>query len=218
MKPLRYALKKEWHNLILLTLPFLIIPFIGNQLPSRIAIHWNLQGQPDGFTTKPIAMLLLPIGNVLIYLLMLYIPKIDPKKRIEIDQKPLPALRTIFVVLFLSIQGILISYSLGIKEQSLLWLYMGLGIFVLVTGNYLRTLKPNYFIGIRLPWTLESSENWKQTHRVGSYTWVAGGLLTIVLIPYVKPSNYSIVLGVIMAFLAIIPAGYSFYYYKASQK
>lgn len=217
MKPLTYALKKEWHNLILLILPFLLIPFIGDQLPNRLATHWNFQGEPDGFTRSSLAMSIIPLVNVLLYLSMLYLPKIDPKNRIKIDQKPLPVLRTVFVVLFLGIHIWLISASLNLENQSLKWFYVGLGIFVLIMGNYLRTLKPNYFIGIRVPWALEDAQNWKKTHRMGSYTWVAGGILIIILFPFLDASRLSTIFALITVALCVIPAGYSFYYYKASQ-
>ena len=54
------------------------------------------------------------------------------------------------------------------------------GLLVAVLGNYMKTVKPNYFIGIRTPWTLENAEIWNKTHRLGGILWFAGGLLIAV--------------------------------------
>ena len=97
-------------------------------------------------------------------------------------------------------------------------LYLGLSILFLVIGNYLPSLKPNYFIGIRTPWTLESEEIWRKTHRLGSRVWVIGSLLMIVLWFFVPSSGYSIVFFVGVLTLALIPTLYSFYLYMQERK
>lgn len=99
--------------------------------------------------------------------------------------------------------------EMDIATQDLL--YLGLGIFFLITGNYMKTIKHNYFLGIRVPWTLESEENWKKTHYLGSYIWVIGGLLLIFLFPLVNSTLYTIAFNIIAFAFALIPIGFSFY-------
>lgn len=196
MSPLKYAFKKEWYNIIMLLLAFLVIPFIWDQLPHKFGLF------------------IVPGINFLTYLVLLYLPMIDPKKRIEIDQKPIPILRTLTVLFLLGIEGWIIFSALGTEMQSQGWLYLGLAIFFMVMGNYLRTIEPNYFIGIRVPWALEDADNWRETHRIGSYIWVIGGLLLIIMFPFLDQQSYGTIFGVIVAMLALIPMGYSFYLYK----
>ena len=52
-----------------------------------------------------------------------------------------------------------------------------IGLLFAFLGNYFKTIKPNYFIGIRTPWTLENEEVWKKTHLIGGKLWFVGGLL-----------------------------------------
>lgn len=216
MSILKYALKKEWYNLLLLILPFLVMPFIWDQLPAQIPTHWNLQGKVDGYSSRAVGMLMLPLVNIGTYLLILYLPAIDPKKRIEVDQKPIPILRTLLVVLLLGLHGWIIASALGTQIQSQGWLYLGLAVFFVVMGNYLRTIKPNYFIGIRVPWALENADNWKATHRLASYLWVSGGLLLVLLFPFFKAKSFATVFSMTVIIMAFVPMVYSFYFYKKS--
>ena len=216
MKTLTYAVKKEWYNLILILLPFAVIPFIWDQMPAQIPSHWNLQGEVDGYSSKTAGLLMLPAINMLVYLTLLYLPKIDPKKRIEIDQKPIPVLRTLTILLLLGIHAWMIINALGGDINSQSWIYLGIAIFFLVMGNYLRTIEPNYFIGIRVPWALEDANNWRKTHKFGSYVWVAGGLLLVILFPFLKLQTYTTLFGATAAMLALLPMLYSFYIYKKS--
>lgn len=78
----------------------------------------------------------------------------------------------------------------------------------------MRTIQPNYFIGILLPWTLEDETNWRKTHRLGGYTWVAGGLLLILFFPFFETQVYSIIYTIIIFCMVFIPSLYSFYIYK----
>jgi len=88
----------------------------------------------------------------------------------------------------------------------------------MVFGNYFQTIKPNYFIGIRTPWTLESPEVWKKTHRLGGQIWFVGGLV-IAVCSMLIPSVYSMKI-VIASFLilALIPVIYSYLYFRDNKK
>ncbi|TYP91705.1 putative membrane protein [Fodinibius salinus] len=216
MNTLTYAFKKEWYNILLVLLPFALLPFIWDQLPARIAIQWNFQGEVSGYGSKTFGSLITPVTNIFIYAVLLYLPKIDPKKRITIDQKPIPVLRTACVVFLVAIQGWILINALGYTIPSQGILFLGIAVFFLIFGNYLRIIKPNYFIGIRVPWALEDADNWRQTHRIGSYIWVSGGLLLIILYPFFELQTYSTLFTIITVLLALIPAGYSFYLYQKS--
>ena len=214
MNTLKYAIRQEWYNLVLLLLPFVVMPFIWSHLPDQIPTHWNFQGEVDDYSNKTVGLLIVPLINIGVYLILLYLPKIDPKNRITIDQKPIPILRTLIVLLLLGIHSWIIAVAIGIELNSANWIYLGLAVFFIVMGNYLRTIQPNYFIGIRVPWALENEGNWRKTHQIGAYTWVIGGLLLIILFPLVNQKVYPTIFGVVATCLALIPTLYSFYIYK----
>ncbi len=53
-------------------------------------------------------------------------------------------------------------------------------VFFVVLGNFLGNLRPNYFVGIRTPWTLENPETWRATHRLGGRLMFFGGLILLI--------------------------------------
>jgi uncharacterized membrane protein len=75
-------------------------------------------------------------------------------------------------------------------------------------------VKPNYFVGIRVPWTLDNEENWRLTHHLGSRVWFFGGLLMFILtlILPAQFASYIMVFGIIP--MIIIPVAYSFYIFR----
>ncbi len=58
---------------------------------------------------------------------------------------------------------------------------IGLGLLFVVLGNYLPKIPRNWFIGIRVPWTIASEEVWKRTHRLGGWLFVIGGCVMMAL-------------------------------------
>ncbi|HEX6981172.1 MAG TPA: DUF1648 domain-containing protein [Balneolaceae bacterium] len=153
MNTIKYAFKKEWYNIVLLLLPFLAIPFVWSYLPEQIPAHINFAGEIDDYSPKSFALFFSPLLSVGVYLLLLYLPKIDPKQRIEVDQKPMPILRTTIILLLLIIHAGMIAAGLesGIEIHPANWAYLALAVFFIVMGNYMKTIQPNYLIGIRLP-------------------------------------------------------------------
>ena len=85
---------------------------------------------------------------------------------------------------------------------------MVVGLVLAIVGNYLPKCKQNYTIGIKIPWTLNSEENWNRTHRFAGRLWVVCGLvlmfsgffggfwifLGVVLLMVLAPFLYSYVL------------------------
>ena len=54
-----------------------------------------------------------------------------------------------------------------------------MGCIFIVIGNYFPKMKQSYTLGIKLPWTLESEENWYRTHRFAGYVFMAGGVFVM---------------------------------------
>jgi uncharacterized membrane protein len=81
-------------------------------------------------------------------------------------------------------------------------------------GNYFQTVRPNYFIGIRTPWTLENEQLWKKTHRMGGKLWVAGGVLIAVISIFINNNTaLAITFGAILSIMVIVPVVYSYIEY-----
>jgi uncharacterized membrane protein len=196
-------------------IPLVYLKIVWNQLPDKVITSFGFSGGANGWTDKN--ELPLVIGGIVIgtYLLMKFLPYFDPKKKIANMGDKYLSFRLIMTI-FMSLLTVYILYvgSTGISNQNLLFGLLGL--FFALQGNYMQTLRPNYFLGIRTPWTLENEETWRLTHRIGGRLWMAGGTLTILLSIIIGDKLWlSISFGIIIAIISIFPIIYS---YSAFQK
>lgn len=81
----------------------------------------------------------------------------------------------------------------------------------------MNNIKPNYFVGIRTPWTLESETNWRKTHHLGGKLWFAGGMAMAVLLLLVPEQACRSVFLAGVIVLALVPVTYSFLLFKKSK-
>ncbi len=182
---------KTWEIVIILItlIPFIVLGIIYPLLPDQVAVHFDANLQPDRYGSK-LELWIIPILlNGLLYFLFKYIPKLDPKNQIEKMGKKWLYFRTGVTICLTALScsiiyatmnvtnGVLSNNFLKINPQ---WIYSVVGILFVVIGNYLPATKPNYFVGIRTPWTLENDLVWRKTHRLGGKLFVASGLLVIV--------------------------------------
>jgi uncharacterized membrane protein len=81
----------------------------------------------------------------------------------------------------------------------------------------MNSIKPNYFAGVRTPWTLEDPDTWRSTHRLASKLWFFGGIgLTIAVLLLPNKAGMIVFLSIV-GILVLIPVIYSYLYYKKHQ-
>ena len=199
---------------ILMLLPFVYLSTIWTELPARIPTHFDLGGNPNGWSDKNGLIYLLASLGIGTYLVMLLIPRFDPRKKIQQMGEKYYSLRVLMTI-FMTLISVYILYS-GNGNKINPNLLIGLiGAFYAVFGNYLQTVKPNYFIGFRTPWTLENEQTWKRTHRLAGRMWMLGGLF-IVITSFTLNNN--IALGIIFVtitlIIVIVPVIYSYLEFK----
>ena len=178
-------------------------------------MHWNAKGEIDGWGDK-IELLIIPfVLPVLIYVIFLLVPIIDPKKRIEKMGSKYQQLKFI-LVLFMSALAVLIIYSAKNQSfNSIAYVFSIIGFLIMASGNYFKTIKPNYFIGIKTPWTLENETVWKETHSLAGKMWFVGGLGMVVVSFVLKGKAHMIVYVSISAIICIVPIVFSYLKFKA---
>lgn len=208
------TLKKEWFVFPLLLAPFIASFILWDKLPEEVPIHFNFQGEADDWGPKWINAIMLPLIGVGIYVLLLVLPKIDPKKKITSIQKPVSAIRIITSFFFVGIYAFVMAASMGSMINFSSYILVGVGVLITIVGNYMNSMKPNYFIGVRTPWTLENPEVWKRTHRLTSKIWVITGIVMIALafLPSILESAITII--ILITILAVIPIVYSYLVFK----
>lgn len=200
-------------TLVVLIIPTLYLLWVWPVLPDRIPSHFGGDGI-DGYTNRADAWVLttaLPLG---VYLLLLFLPRFDPRRRLSVDNRSLHKL-SLLLVGFISA---LSCYSLYLALHPAVLpgrgMNVGLALFFALLGNYLTTVQPNYFLGMRTPWALESDVVWTKTHRLVGRVFFGGGLAAALLAllgpaDWFEPVFLMLVLGV-----TVLGYGYSYWVYK----
>ena len=159
--------KKMIISTTLLTgLPILIGLILWNKLPDSMATHWDINGQAMGGPVKEQQYFFCPCILMIIHLFAVFLTLNDPKKT-NIHKKPMTIIFWIVPVISILMNGIIYLEAFGIKVNISAAVSILMGILFMLLGNYMPKLRQNYTIGIKLPWTLCSEENWYRTHRLG---------------------------------------------------
>lgn len=204
---------KENKSKVIITSIVTVFPmFIGfllwNRLPEKIATHFS-GGVADGWSTKLSAVVFLPVVLLVIHLFCLGVTLNDPKKR-NIGNMMMSVIFWIVPVVSLVSNLSIYGYALGIDLNIDMIVGILVGAMFLLLGNYMSKSHQNYTVGIKLPWTLNSEENWNRTHRLAGKLWIFAGILFIGNIFF---QNWQIPFVVTIA-VVIIPMIYSFLLYK----
>ncbi len=182
--------KSEMIIIALALLPILVVIFMWSKLPIEVPMHFDINGKVNRYGSKLELFLVITLLNAMIYFLFKYLPKIDPKKKM--NEKSLEILRMVVSVFICLISFLVLGSSftqtVDIISQGL---PIGMCVLMLLLGNYMPLFKPNYFIGIRTPWTLENEDVWKRTHIFFGKLWFWMGIIFLPL-SLVVPGEYAI--------------------------
>ncbi len=207
--------------LAIILMPVIYLAYVFKDAPATVPIHFGLDGKADGFGDKSslwTLVIIMAVTSIGVYLLLNNLPKIDPKKTAKLSQDMFKKM-SLAVVIFLAALSIIITDA-AINGTFMLnkFLFPLISLFLAYFGNIMISLKPNYFAGIRVPWTLESEDNWKATHRMAGKLWFIGGIVLAVLTLIVPTEAANIFFIIGIAILAIAPIIYSFNYFKKNSK
>ncbi|MFA5358523.1 MAG: SdpI family protein [Patescibacteria group bacterium] len=215
---MRLSFKKEIPILILLLISVLSSFWFYAHMPAVVPIHWGINGQADGFGSREFAAYFFPALIVGLYLLLTFIPYLDPKKERYIDfLSTYWKFRFGFILFFLFIYFIASSAGVGYNIPIGQVMAVAMGVLFIFIGNYLAKIKPNWFVGIRTPWTLSSEEVWNKTHRLGGKLFALSGIISIFSIFFASEIMFIVVIGSVI-FCAIFSILYSYIVFRAEKK
>jgi uncharacterized membrane protein len=153
-----------------------------DRMPDRVPTHWGFDGQADGWASKDQVFLiyyLLPtiIGGV-IALGLFVLPWLSPQNfAVGAFRRTYDYVFALIAALLAYLQAVLLSAMItgsGLPEKPFL---AGIFVFFALIGNVLGKVKPNFWMGIRTPWTLADPQVWDRTHRLGAWSFTAVGVL-----------------------------------------
>ncbi len=207
-------------------LPILLGIALYDRLPDVVATHWNIHNQPDDWSSRATAAFGMPGTMAAINLILGIIAdisnrpfaKVRPvslkvaggrKREEKLSDKVAPGLlslyRWIIPVMSLIMAPVTLYSALGVSFDMGRIVCSILGVTFIITGNYLPKCRRNGVVGIKIPWTLGSDENWDRTHRFSGFLWIiCGGL--IIAGGWLNPV-IAIAAGVAMLLLPVVYSG-----------
>ena len=215
---INYFKKNKWMIIIsaLITLvPIIAGVILWDKLPDMVPSHWGVNGEVDGYVSKPMFVFGMPLILVALMLVGSIATATDPKNANH-GKKSLVLVYAIVPALSIILSTFTYCSALGVDVPMLNLGVAVVGIVLIFVGNYLPKCKPNYTIGIRIMWTLNSDKNWVATHRFAGKVWFVGGV--IVAISALLPTGIlPWVAFAVFAIAALAPMIYSFVYFKNHQ-
>jgi len=177
---MRVTWRTEWPLWLLLAAMFTVAAVSWHAVPDRIPVHWGISGEPDRWGGRFEGLLVLPLIGVVVYLVLLAAPRIDPGgANYASFTGAYGTVRVVVLVVMLAIQVLMVLAARGRVVDMGTWVPLIVGGLFVVLGNLFGKLRPNWFIGIRTPWTLSSKQSWDRTHRAGGWVFILSGLLLI---------------------------------------
>ena len=196
-------------------LPMVVGVLLWNQLPERIAVHFGVNGEPDGWGSRAFVVFGLPAFLAAMELLCAFATAADPKKQ-NIQPKIFKLVLWSVPVISLVCCGGIYAYALGLDVDMEKLVTALFSVVFIIIGNYLPKCRQSYTIGIKLPWTLESEDNWNRTHRMAGGLWMAGGVV-LALMSLLGKTSVAIFLAVVIA-MVLVPTVYSYLLYLRKNK
>jgi uncharacterized membrane protein len=204
----------EMALLALVALMFAAALVVWPSAPAEIPVHWNASGEVDRYGGKFEGLLLLPLMSLGIYLLLRYLPNIDPgRANYARFGGAYTAIRAGVLLLMAGIYGMVIAWVLEARVDMSRAVPVAVGALFVLFGSVLGQVKPNWFVGIRTPWTLSSSESWARTHRLGGWLFMALGALFAITGLFKLGSFGFVILGASMAAVAALVV-YSYFVWR----
>ena len=187
------------------------------QMPSKMASHWNVQGQVDGYLPKFWGLFLMPIISLGLFLLFVAIPKIDPLKyNIEKFRKYYNRFVVLIIIFLFYLYLLTIFWNISFRFNMIQLMAPAFGIFFYYCGILTEKAKRNWFIGIRTPWTLSSEKVWDKTHKIGGKLFKITGIIALFGIFFPSYAIFFILVpGILAAIYVII---YSYLEYQKETK
>lgn len=203
-------------HLLLNLIPFILAAILFTKMPDQLPTHWNISGEADGYSSKIFALIGLPLILIGINAIVILIINRDPKNTEEnIAAKKIFFSIIPIMTIVIQIITILAGFDIGVNVGAVIGILIGL-IFI-ACGKYLPTIKQNYTMGIRTPWTLDNEDVWIKTHILGGRCFSIAGIISIIAC-FLPMELYAIIFFTAIIIVCLIPVIYSFILFTKTKK
>ena len=179
---MKLSWRTELPPLLLIAATFAASALSWGAAPARIPVHWGMSGEPDRFGGRIEGLLLLPLVGLAIYLLMTFLPRIDPLHAgYATFAGAYLTLRFAILALFTGIHAVILLTIRGARVEVGTVVPILVGALFLTISRLLARLEPNWLVGLRTPWALSSRRSWRATHRAGGKVFAAMGVVMMAM-------------------------------------
>lgn len=210
-------MNKRWLGIVFVAAATIFSLVVYNQLPERVVTHWNAQMEPDGWSSRSMAAFGFPGMMLLMFGVFHVLPGVMPRRaNFERFEDTYWTIVTLVIAFMVAIHVVVLGKALGWPVDIPTFVFLGVGSLFVILGNLMPRVKPNWILGIRTPWTLESESVWRETHRLGGRTMVIGGLVTMAAAFFPAQAQPWIAMGG-LGVGAFVPLVYSFVLWRREQ-
>ena len=187
------------------------------ELPAQVATHFDFHGNANGWSSRTVAVVLAPALAIVLALVFTVLPRIDPRGANYAKFGPTYwTIANAALVLVAGIHVFALGKALGWPIDMSRVASLGVGGLLVLLGNLMTRIRPNWFMGIRTPWTLSSDTVWRKTHRFGGVAFVIAGLCIAATALLSAGWALKVAMGVAAA-AALSCVVYSYVVWKAEQ-
>lgn len=197
---------------VIILLPVAVGLLLWNRLPETVPTHWGFDGAPDDWSSRGVAVFVMPLFLLALHWLCLWVTSKDQKNKSQ-SSKIFNLILWLVPALSLFSCGNIYAAALGREFQINALMPAFLGLLFVIVGNYLPKTVQNRTIGIKIKWTLEDEENWNATHRLAGKIWTAGGLL-LLLCAFLPGTVLPWVMPMVLGIMVVIPIVYSWWFHR----
>lgn len=177
---MRVTWQTKWPQWALLAGMVVLAGWSWPTAPNRIPMHWAKTGQPDRYGGKVEGLLLLPLVALLVYPLLVLLPRLDPGRANYAQFRGAYAvIRLATIAILAAVYVVIVAAAHGQHPHLALVILLLMGVLLLLVGSVLGKVRPNWFVGIRTPWTLSSKRAWTRTHQLAGRLFILLGLFLI---------------------------------------
>jgi uncharacterized membrane protein len=207
-----------WYSALVIATAAALSAAAYPRLPASMPVHWGFSGEADRFGTRIEGAWLLPAVMVAVWLVMRLLPRIDPlRANYAKMQSTYEFIVNTVLTAMLAMHLVVLAAGLGYAVPMRRFIPLLLGVFFVAFGNVLPRTRPNWWFGVRTPWTLSSDRVWTRTHRVAGYAMTTTGVVVVVAaaLPGSWPLVVAMGVAVVAAFWMVI---YSYVAWRQEQR
>jgi uncharacterized membrane protein len=172
---------RKWYPVFLVAIAMIASIIVYPKLPNRVPTHFDIRGNPNAFGPKWVPTVIFPVIILALWGLMRGLPKIDPRRANYAKmQDTYDLVVSLVLTMVTALHLLILAGTVGSHVPFVRLIPAVVGVTFIAIGNLLPRAKPNWWFGIRTPWTLSNDRVWERTHRVGGYVMTLIGVLAVI--------------------------------------